>query len=90
MKELLQRSKCSIFHNIVKYMIFQRRQKALLWSKGLINRFPILWRSELLLTTIVLSIPYSSTELMTINFLNSTNLAQTTVISNSIAVQHEL
>ena len=27
-------SKCSIFHNIFKYMIFQRRQKALLWSKG--------------------------------------------------------
>ena len=26
---------CSIFHNIFKYMIFQRRQKALLWSKGL-------------------------------------------------------
>ena len=29
------KSKCSIFHNIFKYMIFQRRQKALLWSKGL-------------------------------------------------------
>ena len=28
-------SKCSIFHNIFKYMIFQRRQKAFLWSKGL-------------------------------------------------------
>ena len=28
-------SKCSIFHNILKYMIFQRHQKALLWSKGL-------------------------------------------------------
>ena len=26
---------CSIFHNIFKYMIFQRCQKALLWSKGL-------------------------------------------------------
>ena len=25
----------SIFHNIFKYMIFQRCQKALLWSKGL-------------------------------------------------------
>ena len=24
-----------MFHNIFKYMIFQRRQKALLWSKGL-------------------------------------------------------
>ena len=31
----IQKSKCSIFHNIFKYMIFQRRQKALLWSKGL-------------------------------------------------------
>ena len=35
MEHLLQMSKCSIFHNIFKYMIFQRRQKALLWSKGL-------------------------------------------------------
>ena len=36
MEQMLQKSKCSIFHNIVKYMymIFQRRQKALLWSKG--------------------------------------------------------
>ena len=23
-----------LFHNIFKYMVFQRRQKALLWSKG--------------------------------------------------------
>ena len=29
------KEQCSIFHNIVKYMIFQRRQKELLWSKGL-------------------------------------------------------
>ena len=35
MEHLLQKSKCSIFHNIFKYMIFQRRQKALLWGKGL-------------------------------------------------------
>ena len=35
MEHLLQKSKCSIFHNIFKYMLFQRRQKALLWSKGL-------------------------------------------------------
>ena len=28
-------SKCSIFHNILKCMIFQRHQEALLWSKGL-------------------------------------------------------
>ena len=34
MEHLLQKSKCSIFHNIFKY-IFQRHQKALLWSKGL-------------------------------------------------------
>ena len=31
----LQRSKRSIFHNIFKCVVFQRRQKALLWSKGL-------------------------------------------------------
>ena len=35
MEHLLQKSKCSIFHNIFNGMIFQRRQKALLWSKGL-------------------------------------------------------
>ena len=28
-------SKCSIFHNIFKSMIFQRFQKALVWDKGL-------------------------------------------------------
>ena len=35
MEHLLQKSKCSIFHNIFKYMIFQRHYKALLWSKVL-------------------------------------------------------
>ena len=35
MEHLLQMSKCSILHNIFKYMIFLRRQKALLCSKGL-------------------------------------------------------
>ena len=35
MEHLLQKSKWSIFHNIFWYMIFQRRQKVLLWSKGL-------------------------------------------------------
>ena len=35
MEHLLQKSKCSIFDNIFKYMIFQRHQKAVLWSKGL-------------------------------------------------------
>ena len=34
MEHLLQ-SKCTIFHNIFKYMIFQRLQKVLLWRKGL-------------------------------------------------------
>ena len=29
------KSKCSIFHNIFKYIGLQRHQKALLWSKGL-------------------------------------------------------
>ena len=36
MEHLLPKSKCSIFHKIFKYMVFQRRQKALLWSKGLV------------------------------------------------------
>ena len=32
--------KCLIFHNISKYIVFQRRQKALLyiWNKGLVLR----------------------------------------------------
>ena len=34
-EHLLQKNKCSIFHNIFKYSIFQRRQKAFMWSKGL-------------------------------------------------------
>ena len=37
MEHLLFWSKYSIFHNIFKYMIFQRCPKALLWSKGLIE-----------------------------------------------------
>ena len=30
---------CSMFHNIFKYMFFQSRQKALLWSKALNHAF---------------------------------------------------
>ena len=44
MEHLLLKSKCSIFHNIFKYLIFQRHQKALLWNKELtycINFFTI-------------------------------------------------
>ena len=32
---LEQMSKCPIFHNISKYIVFQSRQKALSWSIGL-------------------------------------------------------
>ena len=35
MEHLLFGSKCSLFLNIFKYMIFQRCQGALLWSKRL-------------------------------------------------------
>ena len=35
MDHLLHWSKSSIFHNIFKYIIFQSRQKALLWGKVL-------------------------------------------------------
>ena len=35
MEHLLLRSKCSIFQSIFKNLIFQRRPKALVWSKGL-------------------------------------------------------
>ena len=50
MEHLFQKSKCSIFHNIFKYMIFQRLQKALIWSKGLIahieNLFFVVFEHE--------------------------------------------
>ena len=35
MEHLLLRSKCSIFHNILKNLTFQRRPKVFVWSKGL-------------------------------------------------------
>ena len=35
MEHLLQWSKCSIFHNISKDIVFQRCQKALSWSNWL-------------------------------------------------------
>ena len=35
MEHLLQKSKCSIFPNIFKYVIFKRGQKVSTWSKGL-------------------------------------------------------
>ena len=35
MEHLLQKSKCSIFHNIFEDIVFQRHQKVLLWSNGL-------------------------------------------------------
>ena len=40
MEHLLGMSKCSIFHNIFKCMIFQRRQQPLLWGKGLTESLP--------------------------------------------------
>ena len=45
MEHLLQKSKCSIF-DIFKYMIFQRRKKALLWSKGLKEQLNAFTRSK--------------------------------------------
>ena len=35
---LLLSSKCSIFHNILKNLTFQRHPKVLVWSKGLNNK----------------------------------------------------
>ena len=46
MEDLLQRSKCSIFNNIFKYVLFQRRQKALLLSKGLTLKAPPIFFSR--------------------------------------------
>ena len=34
MEHLFLKSKCSIFHGILKYIAFKRRQKALSWGKG--------------------------------------------------------
>ena len=39
MEHLLLRSKCSIFHNILENLIFQRRHKVLVWSTRLIINF---------------------------------------------------
>ena len=50
MEHLLFWSKCSIFHNISKYIILQRHQKALLWSKGLISiQLKAKWKTVLVL-----------------------------------------
>ena len=35
MEQLLLRSECSIFHDILKNLTFHRSSKVLLWSKGL-------------------------------------------------------
>ena len=35
MEHLLLRSKCSIYHNILKNLTLQRHPKVLVWSKGL-------------------------------------------------------
>ena len=40
MEHLLPRSKSSIFHNILGNLTFQRRPKALVWSKGLTLKAP--------------------------------------------------
>ena len=37
----LTKSKCSIFHNTFEYVIFQRHQKALLWSKAIQNKIDL-------------------------------------------------
>ena len=40
MEHLLLRSKCSIFHNILKESLtFQRRPKVFVWSKGLTQKY---------------------------------------------------
>ena len=39
MEHLLLRSKCSIFHNILENLTFQRRPKVLVWSTRLIINF---------------------------------------------------
>ena len=44
MEHLLFRSKCSIFHNIFKYMIFQRPQKAFIMENGLRQVFKVALR----------------------------------------------
>ena len=51
MEHWLQKSKCSIFHNIFKYMVFHWRQKALLLSKGL-NIFCVLIESIAISTAV--------------------------------------
>ena len=52
MEHLLYWSKCSIFHDILEYMIFHRHQKALLWSKGF-KRYIVLSNLDVLLQVYV-------------------------------------
>ena len=55
MEHLLQKSKCSIFQNIFKYMIFQ---KALLWSKGFNTEPPLCWNIKVKLYSIFYHLGY--------------------------------
>ena len=51
MDHLLLSSTYAIFHNIFKNLVFQRCQKALLWSKGLVNVVPYKLQEEMQLLT---------------------------------------
>ena len=46
MEHLLLRSKCSFLHNIFQNLTFQRRPKALVWSKGLNTHSDIFSRAR--------------------------------------------
>ena len=65
MEHMLSRSICSIFHNILKNLTFQRRPKVLVWSKGLSSPEHTVFKRELLLSVFLLC-PYFS-------FINCTN-----------------
>ena len=64
MEHLLQKSKCAILYNNFKYMLFQRRQKALLRSNGLTSTLMTIY------LTILKTINYTETKLklFTIHF----------------------
>ena len=74
MLHLHHRSKCSIFPNFFKYMIFQRRQKMLLWSIWL-NLFP------LFTTTAICSLICLCT--LVAYFANNKNPDQTAILGQS-------
>ena len=89
MEHSLLRSKCSIFHNILKYIVFQGRQKALSWSKGLMDnhrdgRESQLFACWVILHAFVVCGFFSELAFLKISFRNTIR------VTNSLDPDHDL